>query len=80
VKKRIWCELIQLHTVHKQPTKKFVGRKRETVEKESKEHHPESYQRQRDGLVLGKMISVEAGRNPSFLAFFRSASSKEEGI
>jgi hypothetical protein len=30
--------------------------------------------------VLGKMISAEAGTNPSFLAFFRSASSKEEEI
>jgi hypothetical protein len=31
-------------------------------------------------LVLGKMISVDSDSNPSFLAFFRSASSKAEGI
>jgi hypothetical protein len=45
VKKRIWHELMQLHTIHKQkPTKKFMGRKRETTEEESEEHHPESRQ------------------------------------
>jgi hypothetical protein len=37
VQKGIWRELMQLHVVHKQePMKKFVGRKRETVEEESK--------------------------------------------
>jgi hypothetical protein len=41
VEDRIWCELVKLHTVNiKKPTKEFVGRKRESVEKESEEHHP----------------------------------------
>jgi hypothetical protein len=31
VQKRVWCELVELHTVDKEkPTKKLVGRKRET--------------------------------------------------
>jgi hypothetical protein len=29
---------------------------------------------------LGKMISADSDRNPSFFAFFRSVASKEEGI
>jgi hypothetical protein len=41
VQDRIWRELVKLHTVNKEkPTKKFVGRKRKTTEKESKKHHP----------------------------------------
>jgi hypothetical protein len=40
VEDRIWCELVKLHTVNiKKPTKEFVGRKRESAEKESEEHH-----------------------------------------
>jgi hypothetical protein len=40
VEDRIWCELVKLQTVNiKNPTKEFVGRKRESVEKESEEHH-----------------------------------------
>jgi hypothetical protein len=31
-------------------------------------------------LMLGKMISMDSDKNPSFLAFFRSASSKAKGI
>jgi hypothetical protein len=38
---RIWCELVKLHAVNKEkPTEKFVGRKRETMQKEAEEHHP----------------------------------------
>jgi hypothetical protein len=41
VEDRIWGELVKLHTVNiKNPTKEFVGRKRESAEKESEEHHP----------------------------------------
>jgi hypothetical protein len=41
VQDRIWRELVKLHAVNKEkPTKKFVGRKRKTTEKESKKHHP----------------------------------------
>jgi hypothetical protein len=38
---RIWRELVKLHAVNKEkPTEKFVGRKRETTQKEGEEHHP----------------------------------------
>jgi hypothetical protein len=46
VEDRIWCELVKLHTVNIKkptkefPTKEFVGRKRESAEKKSEEHHP----------------------------------------
>jgi hypothetical protein len=41
MKKGVWCELVELHTADKEePTKKLVGRKRKTVEKESKKHYP----------------------------------------
>jgi hypothetical protein len=41
VQDRIWHELVKLHAINKkEPTKKFVGRKRKTAEKESKKHHP----------------------------------------
>jgi hypothetical protein len=41
VEDRIRGELVKLHTVKiKKPTKKFVSRKRESAEKESKKHHP----------------------------------------
>jgi hypothetical protein len=34
VQKRIWCQLMELHTVNKEkPTEKFMGRERETAEK-----------------------------------------------
>jgi hypothetical protein len=38
---RIRCELVKLHTIKiKKPTKEFMGRKRESAEEETKEHHP----------------------------------------
>jgi hypothetical protein len=37
---RIGRELVKLHAVNKEkPTEKFVGRKRETMQKEGEEHH-----------------------------------------
>jgi hypothetical protein len=37
VKDGIRCELVKLHTINKKkPTKKFVGRKRQTAEKEGR--------------------------------------------
>jgi hypothetical protein len=37
---------MQQHAIHKQkPMKKFVGRKGETAEEKSEEHHPESSRR-----------------------------------
>jgi hypothetical protein len=82
VKKGIWRELMQLHVIHKQkPTKKFVGRKREKLRRR-KARNISRNPAGGEGMASmpGKMISTEAGRNPSFLAFFGSASSKEEGI
>jgi hypothetical protein len=41
VKDRIRCELVKLHTINiEKPTKKFMGKKRESAEKERKKHHP----------------------------------------
>jgi hypothetical protein len=41
VKNRVWCELVKLHTIHKEkPTKELVGRERETAQEKDKEHHP----------------------------------------
>jgi hypothetical protein len=32
MKNRVWCELVKLHTIHKEkPTKELVGRERETA-------------------------------------------------
>jgi hypothetical protein len=40
MKNRVWCELVKLHTVHKEkPTKELVGRERETAQEEGEEHH-----------------------------------------
>jgi hypothetical protein len=51
VQKRVGCELVKLHTVNKEnPTKKFVGRKRKTMEEESEEHYPITTQGLRDLL------------------------------
>jgi hypothetical protein len=62
VEDRIRCELVKLHTVNiKKPTKKFMGRKRESAEKERKKHHPIATRglgdpfgaREFDGVIAG---------------------------
>jgi hypothetical protein len=62
VEDRVRCELVKLHTVNiKKPTKELVGRKRESVEKESEEHYPVAARglgdafgaREDDGVVVG---------------------------
>jgi hypothetical protein len=41
MKNRVQCELVKLHTVHKEkPTKELMGRERETTQEEGEEHHP----------------------------------------
>jgi hypothetical protein len=56
------CELVKLHTINKKkPTKKFMGRKRQTVEEEGKEHHPITARELRDPLGAGKFDGVVAG-------------------
>jgi hypothetical protein len=62
MKKGIWCELIELYTVDKeQPTKKFVGRKRQTAEDKSKKHYPITARGLRDPLGAGKLDGVLGG-------------------
>jgi hypothetical protein len=51
----ISCELMQLHAViEKKPTKKFVGRERETAKEIGKKHHPESPLWRMDDLGAGE--------------------------
>jgi hypothetical protein len=56
------CELVKLHTVNKKkPTKKFVGRKRQTAQEKGKEHHPITVRGLRDPLGAGDLDGVVAG-------------------
>jgi hypothetical protein len=62
VQKRIWCELMELHTVNKEkPTEKLVGRKRETTEKECKEHYPVTARGLRDPFSARKFDGILGG-------------------
>jgi hypothetical protein len=59
---RIRCELVKLHTINiEKPTKEFVGRKRESVEKERKEHHPIAARGLRDPFGAQEFDGVIAG-------------------
>jgi hypothetical protein len=79
VQQRIWCELVQLHTIHKQePTKKFVGRERESAEEEGQKHHPVSHRRCRDDLGAREDDIGRFCQKPSLFIFVRFASTKEE--
>jgi hypothetical protein len=41
MKNRVGCEMVKVHTIHKEkPMKELVGRKRETAQEEGEEHHP----------------------------------------
>jgi hypothetical protein len=62
VEDRVRCELVKLHTVNiKKPTKELMSRKRESAEKESKEHNPVAAwrfgdpfgAREDDGVIVG---------------------------
>jgi hypothetical protein len=58
---RVMCELVKLHTVNKKkPTKKFVGRKRQSVEKEGEKYHPITARGLRDPLGAGEFDGVVA--------------------
>jgi hypothetical protein len=62
VKKGVWCELVELHTVDKEePTEKLVGRKRKVVEEESKKHYPIAAWGLRDPLGTGKLDGILGG-------------------
>jgi hypothetical protein len=68
---------MQLLAVHKQkPTKKFVVRKRETVEEESKKHHLESRCWCRDDLGAGEDDLCRFHQESLLLHLFRSASTR----
>jgi hypothetical protein len=52
----VWCELVKLHAVHKQkPTKKFVGRQRETTKEEGGKNYPPSVAGAWFGFITGKL-------------------------
>jgi hypothetical protein len=62
VKDRIRCELVKLHTVNiKMPTKKFMGRKRESAEKKRKKHHLIATRGLGDPFSTWKLDGVAAG-------------------
>jgi hypothetical protein len=55
VHNRVWIELVKLHAINKEkPTKKFVGRKRKSVQEKSKEHYPIAARGIRDALGAGE--------------------------
>jgi hypothetical protein len=62
MKKGIWRELMELHTINKEkPTKKFVGRERETAKEESEEHYPITARGLRDPFSTGELDGVLGG-------------------
>jgi hypothetical protein len=62
MKKGVWCELVELHTVDKEePMKKLVGRKRKTAEEESKKHYPIAAWGLRDLLSTWKLDGILGG-------------------
>jgi hypothetical protein len=62
VEDRVRCGLVKLHTINiKKPTKELVSRKRESAEKESKEHHPVAAQGLGDPFGAGKDDGVIVG-------------------
>lgn len=80
VQNRIRRELMKLHAIDKEkPTKKFMGRKRKATKEKGKEHHPVSLQWLWNTLVAGEDDQCRCWKKPSFLAFFRSVSSNDEG-
>jgi hypothetical protein len=80
VENQIWHELVKLHTINKEkPTKKLVGRKRKVVRRKAR--NITQYPPRGLGIrsVPGNIIGTDSRRRPSFLAFFRSDSSNDEG-
>jgi hypothetical protein len=62
VEDKIWGELVKLHTIKiKKPTKEFVSRKRESVEKESEKHLPKAARGLGDPLSGGKDNGILVG-------------------
>jgi hypothetical protein len=62
VKNGVWCELVKLHTVHKEkPTKELMGRERETAQEKGKKHHPEAARGLGDALGTRKYDLIVGG-------------------
>jgi hypothetical protein len=62
MKKGIWCELMELHTINKEkPTEKFMGRERETAKEESEEYYPITARGLWDPLSTGEPDGVLGG-------------------
>jgi hypothetical protein len=61
----IWRKLVKLHAINKEePTKEFVGRKRKTVKKESKKHHPITAQGLGDAFSAGEDDRCHSDEKP----------------
>jgi hypothetical protein len=70
VQDRIWRELMKLHAINKEePTKKLMGRKRKSMEKEGKEHHPITAQGLGDALGAGEDGLLPSDEEPLPLSF-----------
>jgi hypothetical protein len=68
VQDRVRRELMKLHAVNKKkPAEEFKGRKRESVQVESKKHHPIAAWRLRDAFSAGKDDLVPFGNEPLLL-------------
>jgi hypothetical protein len=64
------CELVKLHTINKKkPTKKLVGRKRQSAEEEGEEHHPITAWGLRDPLGTWELDESLLEMRPFVLAF-----------
>jgi hypothetical protein len=56
------CELVKLHTINKKkPTKKLMGRKRQSAEEEGEKHHPITARGLRDLFDAWELDGVVAG-------------------
>jgi hypothetical protein len=61
-------ELVELHAIDKkQPTKKFMGRKRETSEEKGNKHHPVAARGLGDALCAGEDDWRIIGEEPLLL-------------
>jgi hypothetical protein len=68
VQDRVRRELMEMHAVHKKkPTEEFMGRKRDSVQEESKKHHPIAARGLGDAIGAGEDYLVPFGDEPIFL-------------
>jgi hypothetical protein len=68
VQDRVRRELMKLHAVNKKkPAEEFMGRERESVQEESKKHHPIAARGLRDAFCAGEDDLVPFGDEPLLL-------------